>query len=78
MDAKKLGNRIAYYRKEKNLSQQALAILLHVDRRTISKWECGIYTPDVLIIGQLARALGITISDLLDENNKIFETSKKI
>ena len=33
------GQRIKYLRKENNLSQDDLAVLLHVDRTTISGYE---------------------------------------
>lgn len=42
MDQKKVGRFIAAKRKEKSLTQQALADLIGISNKTISKWECGV------------------------------------
>ena len=41
MDNIRVGQLIAQLRKEKDLTQQQLAGLLHISNKTISKWECG-------------------------------------
>lgn len=65
MDLKKIGNFIANKRKEKELTQDELGKLLNVDRKTISKWENGVYAPDISVLSSLAKTLGITINELL-------------
>ena len=49
-----LGEKIQKLRKEKGLSQEALAEKVTVTRQTISKWELGQSTPDLDFIAQLS------------------------
>lgn len=65
MDAKKIGQYIAKKRKEKGLTQQALADQLMVTNKAVSKWETGSGIPDVAILKELASALNITVDELL-------------
>lgn len=41
MDAKVLGGKIAQLRKEKGMTQNQLAEMLHVTDGAVSKWERG-------------------------------------
>ena len=52
-------------RKEKGLSQEALASRLHVVRQTVSKWEKGVSVPDADLLIQLAEILDAPVSSLL-------------
>lgn len=61
-----LSENIKRYRKNQNLSQEELAVRLYVVRQTISKWENGLSVPDAHQLIQLADALGVVVSDLLD------------
>ncbi len=74
MDLNKIGSFIAEKRKEKNLTQEQLGKLINVDRRTISKWETGVYAPDISVLDILAESLGVTVNDILhgkiEDNNK--------
>ena len=65
MDLQKMGTFISEKRKQKNLTQQELADLLHLSNRTISKWECGKGIPDNSIILELCRILEINVNELL-------------
>ncbi len=65
MDNKKIGEFIKSLRKEKRLTQTELAEKLSVSDKTISKWECGLGAPDVSIMMDLCRELGITVNELL-------------
>ncbi len=73
MDLNKIGSFIAKKRKEKNLTQEELGKLINVDRRTISKWETGVYAPDISVLDILAKSLGVSVNDILrgkkEENN---------
>ena len=53
-------------RTEKGLSQQQLADLLFVTRKTIGNWEAGSCLPDVGLLSRLARLLGVETYVLLD------------
>lgn len=52
-------------RKQKGLTQEELAIRLHVVRQTVSKWESGRSVPDADILAQIADVLDVSVSDLL-------------
>lgn len=42
MDQIKIGKFIAELRKEKNLTQEELAVLLGVSNKSVSRWENGV------------------------------------
>ena len=65
MDQKKIGGFIATLRKEKKLTQKALAQMLGISEKTISKWECGGGLPEVMYMEPLCDILGITVNELL-------------
>ncbi len=52
-------------RKQKGLSQEELAIRLHVVRQTISKWEKNLSVPDADTLIRLAEILEVSVSELL-------------
>ena len=64
-----MGNRISKYRKEKGLTQEELAAKLGVSSQAVSKWENDASCPDISLLPQLCRALGITTDELLTGNN---------
>lgn len=60
-----LSENIKRYRKEQKLSQEELAIQLHVVRQTLSKWENNLSVPDADQLISLADALGVSVNTLL-------------
>ena len=62
-----LNENIKSIRKSKGLSQEELAIRLHVVRQTVSKWESGISVPDADLLLALSEALETPVSTLLGE-----------
>lgn len=70
------GERLKKYRQEKRLTQQELADLLGVSNKTISRWESDGGFPDVPVLVPLARALGVTVDDLLDGERPIRAMSR--
>jgi len=66
----KLNEKIAYYRREKKLSQEELAAQVGVYRQAVSKWELGDASPDVNKLLALSKAFGISTDHLLDEEEK--------
>lgn len=70
MDSKKIGVFISELRKELGLTQIALADMLNVSNRAVSKWENGDGYPDVTILPTLAEALGVTVDELLAGEKK--------
>lgn len=65
MDCSKVGRLILNLRKEKNMTQKALADRMNISDRTISKWERGIGCPDVTLLRELSGVLGVNIGKLL-------------
>jgi putative transcriptional regulator len=52
-------------RERRGLTQAQLAAQLDVHRVTIATWETGRYRPSVDMLLRLAKALGVTVTDLL-------------
>lgn len=65
-----IGVRIAYLRKQANMTQAGLADTLHVSPKTVSKWENGYGLPDVKILPPLSAALGVDVDFLLTGRSK--------
>ena len=66
MEQEKMAQFIAQRRKDLGLTQRALAQELHVTDKAVSKWERGLSCPDILLVPELARALGVSTAELLD------------
>lgn len=64
----KLNEKIYYYRKAMNLSQEELAERVGVSRQSVSKWELGEATPEVEKLLTLAGIFGITTDELLRDS----------
>ena len=65
-----LNENIRNLRKQKCLSQEELALRLHVVRQTVSKWESGLSVPDSYLLINLSNELDVSVSDLLGETIK--------
>ena len=65
MNQNEIGTFIAAKRREKNLTQEALAEILGVSNKTVSKWENGKSMPDYAVVEALCSALDITVAELL-------------
>ena len=61
-----IGKNLQKLRKQKSLTQEALAEAVGVARQTIAKWEAGESTPDLEISGRIASALEVTLDDLVN------------
>lgn len=77
-----IGSVIKTLRREKNLTQEALAELLSVTPQAVSKWEIGSGMPDVSQIVPIARVLGVTTDvlfglDPLKSEEEIAERHEK-
>lgn len=64
----KLGKKIRYLRKGKNISQEVLAQYLGVSYQAVSKWENDAAMPDVSLIPVIASFFGVSTDDLFDYN----------
>ena len=61
-----IGKNIQTLRKQKNLTQEALADLVGVARQTIAKWETEESAPDLETAGRLASVLDVALDDLVN------------
>ena len=62
-----LSENLKQLRKAKGLSQEELAIKLHIVRQTVSKWEKGLSVPDSGMLIRLAEELDTSVAVLLGE-----------
>ncbi|MBP3704960.1 MAG: helix-turn-helix transcriptional regulator, partial [Clostridia bacterium] len=62
---KTLGNRIAQYRRENNLTHEDLAGMFNLSAQAVSKWENDQTCPDISLLPKLAEIFGITVDELL-------------
>lgn len=60
-----LGKRIAALRRQKELTQDNLAQILDVSSQAVSKWENDQTCPDISLLPQLAKTLGVSVDELL-------------
>lgn len=72
----KIGENIAYYRKQKGLTQEELGELLNISGQAVSKWENG-GVPDIYLITEIAKIFDVSINSLFGCKKKILETSKE-
>jgi len=72
-----IGDRIRKYRKEKGMTQSALAERLGVSTQSVSKWETGMGMPDVSQIVPLARALGVSTDTLFDFTDRYKDINRR-
>ena len=66
-----LGKRIAALRREKNLKQDDVAQALNVSPQAVSKWENDQTCPDITLLPQLARLLGVSVDELLSGKQEV-------
>lgn len=60
-----IGKKIAALRREKGLKQDELAGMLSVSPQAVSKWENDQTCPDISLLPELAKILGVTVDELL-------------
>lgn len=65
-----IGSKIAQLRKEKGITQEALAKLLDVTNQAVSKWESDQCCPDIQLLPKLADVFDISIDALFDRPEK--------
>lgn len=69
MDRYVTGDVIRRLREAKGLTQDALAERIFVSGKAVSKWETGKGYPDISLLEPLARALDISVIELLSGND---------
>jgi putative transcriptional regulator len=69
MDEKKLRNTLKIERARKDLTQEQLAEMVSVTRKTINTVENGIYIPSTYLALKLAKVLGVSVEALFQLEN---------
>jgi transcriptional regulator with XRE-family HTH domain len=64
-EIKSLGLRLAAMRWEKGLTQRQLADEVGVTHAIIGRYETGIAEPSVTMAAKIAKALGMTLADMV-------------
>lgn len=64
-----IGSRISKFRKAKGMTQEELANHLGVSSQAVSKWENDASCPDISLLPQLSKVLGVTTDELLTGKN---------
>ena len=77
MNQEKIGKFISECRKEKQLTQEQLAVQLGVTSKSISKWENGNCLPDASKYKSLCEILGITVNELFSGERLSSETENE-
>lgn len=65
MDQIKIGRFLAALRRDAGLTQAALGEKLGVTGKTVSRWECANYMPDIEVFAMLSALYGVSINELL-------------
>ena len=65
MDRYVTGAVIRRLRERKKITQEELADMIHVSGKAVSKWETGQGFPDISLLEPLAKALDISVIQLL-------------
>ena len=71
MDNYITGATVKRLREEKGLTQSQLADLIGVGSKAISKWETAKGLPDITLIEPLAKALGVSVMELMSGDTVI-------
>ena len=81
MDRYVTGAVIRRLRERKKITQEELADMIHVSGKAVSKWETGQGFPDISLLEPLAKALDISVIELLSgeditNTNRSFNMAK--
>ena len=65
MNTLRISASIRAYRRERSMSQTSFGELFGVSPQAVSKWEREISCPDIILLPEIARVLGVSIAYLL-------------
>ena len=72
-----IGARIRLFRKHQNLTLEELAYIVHKSPSTLCKYERGSVNVDILTLSEIADALGVDVSQLIDFRSEKSSSSNK-
>lgn len=59
-----IGELVLEHRREHGISQREFGKMLGVTSQAVSKWERGVCCPDISLLPELSRILGVDINEL--------------
>ena len=65
------GQKLKELRKNFGLSQEELALIIHVSRQAITKWESDNGLPDILNLKELSKVFGLPVDYFLDNTKEL-------
>ena len=65
MNTLRISAALRAYRRENSMSQTSFGELFGVSPQAVSKWEREISCPDITLLPEIARVLGVSIAYLL-------------
>ncbi len=65
-----LGKQLQYFRKQKNITQEALAGAMGVSTKAVSKWEKDLLLPDISTLCKLSDFFGVSMDRLAGRPTK--------
>ena len=71
MNKLNLSDNIIRLRHERKLTQEELADFMGVTKASVSKWEKGINTPDLMLLPQLAAYFDVTVDELIGYESQL-------
>lgn len=78
MNQIKIGKFIAQLRHEQNWTQEELGDKIGVTNKTISRWENGVYLPDIEMIQLLSKIFNVSINEIIAGERISEESFKEI
>ena len=75
---KRVGERIAAYRRAAKLTQEALAEQVRVAPETISRLERGVTVPSITTLESIGRALNLKLGELFDFGEKMSQEEQAV
>lgn len=78
LDIKNFGQRLLQLRHKAHLKQQDVAEKCFVSVQAVSKWERGQCCPDLLMLDNIALALGVEIKDLFEEHEAALSEEENV
>ena len=72
-----IAKNLSFYRKNAGLTQAELAERINYSDKSVSKWERGEGLPDVYVLTLIAGLLGVTVNDLISEEEPVSPKVKK-
>lgn len=74
----KIAENITKYRELNGISQIELAGMIDYSNKSVSKWERGAGTPDILVLYKLSEIFSISVSELIGQQEMSRETRELI